>query len=232
MIQFRMYFDKDKETKWLNEMAEKGYAMIGFCLGVYRFAECEPGEYIYQIDISEGFFCVHSSYREFMSDAGVEIVCLWGPWVFLRRKASEGPFELYTDVESTIVHYTKIRRLFKVLLIMELCCLFLEIMGGIRGVMAGWAFACLIAAFIVIFAKQVVHLNEMLYELRSRIGETEECGIRGRQPSGVLAVGMLVNFCALMIDNPVYEFVKGFLTGLAIVLILTGIVLTFWKRNK
>lgn len=34
MIKFRLYFDKDAETIWLNELAAKGWAMIfpGICL--------------------------------------------------------------------------------------------------------------------------------------------------------------------------------------------------------
>ena len=28
MIRFRLYFDKDKETKWLNEMAAKGLCLV------------------------------------------------------------------------------------------------------------------------------------------------------------------------------------------------------------
>ena len=33
MIRFRLYFDKDAETKWLNEMAEQGWAMKSFFAG-------------------------------------------------------------------------------------------------------------------------------------------------------------------------------------------------------
>ena len=37
MVKFRLYFDKDKETKWLNKMAAAGWAMIGFFAGFYKF---------------------------------------------------------------------------------------------------------------------------------------------------------------------------------------------------
>ena len=33
MIKFKLYFDKDKETQWLNEMSQKGWAMTGFFAG-------------------------------------------------------------------------------------------------------------------------------------------------------------------------------------------------------
>lgn len=66
MTKFRLYFDKDKETAWLNEMAKKGYAMTGFFAGFYQFEACEPGEYIYQIDFSSKMFSVSDDYREFI----------------------------------------------------------------------------------------------------------------------------------------------------------------------
>ena len=36
----------------------------------------------------------------------------WGFWIFLRKKASEGAFELYTDATSKAEHYRKISHLF------------------------------------------------------------------------------------------------------------------------
>lgn len=233
MIKFRLYFDKDKETKWLNEMAAHGYAMKGFFLGVYTFEECVPGEWLYQIDIKDGLFPLSENYREFMEEAGVEIVCCWGFWVILRRKAAEGPFELYTDVESTIGHYTKIRKMFKVGMIIELICMMVELIGGIYGSAAAWAGACLIAVFVLVFARQVIHINDILAELKSRIGEQEHCGFRGRKPSGLLVAGLLLNSCALMLEpaTPFFKAAKGFVTGAAVVLMLAGLYLTVRYRE-
>ena len=104
MVKFKLFINKGEETEYLNEMARKGYAMTGFALGFYTFESCRPGEYIYQVDITEGLFRVSGDYRDFMREMGVEIVCLWGPWVILRKRAEEGPFVLYTDVESSIEH--------------------------------------------------------------------------------------------------------------------------------
>ena len=75
MVRFALYYDKDKETEYLNEMSRKGYALTGFFMGFYYFDECRPSEYIYQIDITEGLFRVSNDYREFMREMGVEIVC-------------------------------------------------------------------------------------------------------------------------------------------------------------
>ena len=37
MIKFRLYYDKDKEEEFLNNMVQKGYAMTHIFLGVYWF---------------------------------------------------------------------------------------------------------------------------------------------------------------------------------------------------
>lgn len=99
MTKFRLYFDKDKETAWINEMVKKGYAMTGFFAGFYQFEACTPGEYVYQIDFGSKMFSVSNDYREFMEENNIEIVCLWGYWIILRKRTVDGKFVLYTDVD-------------------------------------------------------------------------------------------------------------------------------------
>ena len=94
MTKFRLYLDKDKETTWINEMAAKGYALKGFFAGFYSFEKCEPGEYVYQIDFGSKMYSVSDDYREFMAENNIEIVCLWGYWIILRKRASAGAFVL------------------------------------------------------------------------------------------------------------------------------------------
>ena len=68
MIKFKLYFDKDAETAWLNEMCAQGWAMQSFFAGFYTFEKCEPGEYIYQIDFGSKMFAIDPNYREFMEE--------------------------------------------------------------------------------------------------------------------------------------------------------------------
>lgn len=239
MTKFRLYFDKDKETAFLNEMSRKGYAMTGFCVGFYRFDRCLPGEYIYQIDITEGMFRVSNDYREFMRDMDVEIVCLWGPWVILRKKAAQGAFELYTDVESSIAHYTKIKKTFQLATVMEIICLFLEIWGILRGVAAAWSFAFILGAIAIAFVRQLMRINDILAELKGRSGDTGEQSYSGRKGkiSGYLAAGLFLNGVALLIRDTGgglafwLGFAKGFLHVLAILLCVAGCIFTLWRRS-
>ncbi len=241
MVRFRLYFNKDKETAYLNEMVGKGYAMKNFFAGFYLFERCRPGEYIYQVDIGEAMFQVSGDYREFMQDMGVEIVCTWGLWVLLRKKAAEGPFVLYTDVESNIRHYERIRRMFKTAAILEIIFaavnLFGVIAGGSTTTAALPAFFCfLLTALAVCFVREIARVDGILEELRGRIGKEQpkECWRGGRRPSLFLAVGLLVNGITYLMpaveesnrmEFP-YGFVKGCLQGVALVFFVIGIVNT------
>ena len=172
MTKFKLYFDKDKETEWLNEMAEQGHAMTGFFLGFYRFERCSPGEYIYQIDITPGLYRVTDDYREFMEETGVEIVALWGYWVILRKKANEGRFELYTDADSMIHHYQKIRKMFAAVTILEIICFLGEVFAAVSGTDAAFGAMALIGVFTVVMLRMIWKTNRIILKLREQKGET------------------------------------------------------------
>lgn len=66
MRKFRLYYDKEKEEAWLNEMCRQGWAMTKFFLGVFQFMPCEPGKYTYQVDMPglPGTFGMHSGIKK------------------------------------------------------------------------------------------------------------------------------------------------------------------------
>lgn len=165
MIRFKLYYDKDKETVWLNQMASEGWALKSFFAGFYKFEPCGKGEYIYQIDLGDTLYSVSDEYRELMGELGVEIVVLWGYWIILRKRAADGPFELYTDVESKIEHYRKIRRMFKAVTILELIGLFMEIFAGMTGTDFAWAFALLLSVFVFVCVSAVFRTNKVIARL-------------------------------------------------------------------
>lgn len=241
MVRFRLYFNKDKETTYLNEMAGKGYAMKNFFAGFYLFEKCQPGEYIYQVDIGEKIFQVSRDYREFMQDMDVEIVCTWGYWVVLRKKAAEGPFVMYTDVESNIEHYQRIRRMFKIAAILEISCAAVELLCAAGGRSMAEAalplFLCfLLSALAICFVREIARLDGILEELRGRIGREQPrgCWRGGRRPSTFLAVGLLLNGITYLIPAMEeggsmafpYEVARGCIRGLAVVFLVIGLVNT------
>lgn len=230
MIKFRLYYDKDAETEWLNEMAEKGWAMKRFFAGFYSFEKCEPGKYRYQVDFGDKLYSVSDEYREFMQEAGVEIVQTWGYWIILRKLASEGDFQLYTDVDSMIEHYSKIRRMFKGVMIVEIICLFMEIFAGVNGFLAGYAFAFLIAAIILGMANAIFKTNNVIAELRERKGE--KASERFQNVSPLLPCGLLLNSCALIISESVSDTIKIAIQIIAIGLMISGIYMTGKNRRN
>lgn len=113
LVRWKFYFDKDKEEQWLNEMAAKGWSMKSFFAGRYTFEQTQQGEYLYQVELLPRNVKEKSEYLHFLEhEMGVELVQEWGFWIFLRKKSSEGAFELYTDAASKAEHYRKISHLF------------------------------------------------------------------------------------------------------------------------
>lgn len=224
MTKFRLYLDKDKETAWLNEMAAQGYALTGFCIGFYKFEECEPGKYTYQIDFGDKMFAVDNNYREFMAENNVEIVCLWGYWIILRKLTVDGDFELYTDVDSSIEHYTKILKMFKVVTIIELIGFFVEVLGAMHGAGIGFFGMLIIGAIVIGCMRATISTKRKIAELKERKGEVVT-GLASGKVSPLLASGLLLNACALALKNSatVSDPIITVIQIIAIVLMLTGI---------
>lgn len=221
MTKFRIYYDKDKETAWLNDMAAKGYAMKSFFAGFYTFEKCEPGEYIYQIDFGSKMFAIDPNYREFMEENDVEVLQPWGMWIILRKKAALGDFVLYTDVDSNIEHYTKIINMFKIALVIELICFFMECAAFYGGFQAGLYFMILIGIFIVSFISIIAKTNRTIAELKSRKGI--ECNQKPMNQSPALISGMMLNCMTLCLPETISDYIKIPLQIFAIILMLYGI---------
>lgn len=108
----------DKEETWLQEMSNQGWALdkVGFCR--YEFVQCEPGEYISRLEMLEEHVDAETSkdYIEFVESTGAEYIGHVIKWVYFRKKAADGGFDLYSDIASRIKHVQRIIRLFTPLL--------------------------------------------------------------------------------------------------------------------
>lgn len=100
----------DKEEQWLNEMAREGWNLtaVGFCR--YIFRRGTPGEYIYKLDIVERTASdeVKESYFNFLTECDIRIVGEFKDWLYLQKKAADGPFDMKDDT------YAKLRTVNKV----------------------------------------------------------------------------------------------------------------------
>ena len=203
-------------------------------MGFFHFEKCQPGEYLYQTDLTQGMFRVSDDYRQFMADAGVEIISLWGPWVFLRRRAEEGPFELYTDVESSIEQYEKIRRMFKIILAVEIAMLMLEVLAMEAALMPGLVFTIIIGVIIGMMLREILRINSILAQLYERLGRPKEglAGCGQRRISPILPIGIIINAFAVCIQDSFGHTVRMGLQIAAIALIGLGIGRTIRNRRR
>ena len=100
----------EKEEQWLQEMSNQGWALdkIGFCR--YEFVQCEPGEYVTRLEMLEEHADSAKSkeYIDFVESTGAEYIGHVIKWVYFRKKAADGEFDLYSDAESRIKHVQRI----------------------------------------------------------------------------------------------------------------------------
>ena len=99
----------DKEERWLNTMAQQGWVLdkLGFCR--YEFVRCDPGAYTVRLEMREH----DEAYLSFMADTGAEYVGRMMKWIYFRKKTEDGPFELFSDLESRISYLDKMCRLLR-----------------------------------------------------------------------------------------------------------------------
>ena len=103
-------WDFDKEEKWLNEMAAKGLSLVsvGFCK--YEFEDSMPGEYKVCLQLLDKFprHPESKKYIEFLETTGAEHVGSFTRWVYFRKKATEGDFELFSDNDSRLKYLSSV----------------------------------------------------------------------------------------------------------------------------
>ncbi len=120
----KAFVNYKKEEDWLNKMSQKGLHMVDYFWFVYLFEEGMPGEYIYRLELMENVPSHPGSaaYLRFMEENGVECVSTWMRWVYFRKKASEGSFEIYSDREGKIRHAKRVIGLMLALFILNFGC--------------------------------------------------------------------------------------------------------------
>lgn len=156
-VVFRGYTDFDKEERWLNEMAAKGLACVGWYPYLYVFEHDRPGAWTYRSGVLPA--SDSKRYLDFMADAGIETVAAFNRAAIFRKPTAKGPFELFSDAESRITHYQSIRRRW-------LWVLLLLVVPGaaldVGFVMSGWSTSELLPLLLVQLAFVCVVPVQML----------------------------------------------------------------------
>ena len=99
----------DKEEKWLNEMAAKGFALTGVGLCRFEFEDCAPGENNIRMEMLKNSITHPESHKyiRFLEETGVEHVGTIYRWVYFRKKSGKAPFDLFSDIDSRIRHLNR-----------------------------------------------------------------------------------------------------------------------------
>ena len=91
----------EEEEQWLNSMARNGWNLVRIdALVCYVFERGTAGEYIYKLDLPDSMEHGMDSYAycNFLKECGIDVVCRQKQWLFLRKKAVDGPFNEQGDM--------------------------------------------------------------------------------------------------------------------------------------
>lgn len=155
-------WDYKKEEKWLNDMAAQGKALVRAAFGAYEFEDCQPGEYIIRLQMSDNVPGTEkgNEYIRFVEETGAEHVGSVARWVYFRKKAELGAFELMGDNATRIKH---LRGIMLMLLPLLLVNLFNAINNLSTGIARGSTFQLMVAgacaAVTLLLAYAIFRLN-------------------------------------------------------------------------
>lgn len=168
----KIYWNYEKEEKWLNDLSARGLALVDYCWIRYTFKDSKPDEYIYRIQLLEHLASHPESckYIDFVESTGVECVATYLRWVYFRKKAADGPFELYSDILSKIRHYKSVRAFWTFFAFAELCIGLFNVFVGIEANVSSTNIILggLLVVMGVGFAMMVVNLTQKIRTLKKR----------------------------------------------------------------
>lgn len=139
MHKYRLMINPYAIEKWVNDMACQGWHLKKFTWIRFTFERGEPGRYIYRHDELERFGSHYEEdYLEFLQSSGIEQVDHSGNFVFFRKVAQEGPFELYTDKKTKIGNLSKKMSLLFSLILLNLFIGIIGLMGDFSEQTTDW----------------------------------------------------------------------------------------------
>jgi len=167
----RLYIDYEREERWLNQQAARGRHLVRYRLGSYHFEHGEPGAWIYRIELLPAGprSAASRDYLALLRESGVETVGSSTRWVYLRRPAALGAFELFSDLESRIGHYRRVLGLLSLLLAVLACCAasLVVVSGGTGGLVLEIPLVITVIG-VAVLAVETVRLSRRVHTLRSQ----------------------------------------------------------------
>ena len=105
---FGVWQDQEEEI-WLRKLAREGWHLSSLFPLVYTFTRGEPRDDVYRLDFNESRKDL-DEYLQLFRDAGWEYVGSLTGWQYFRKPYEAGEAaEIYTDAESKIQKYRRVR---------------------------------------------------------------------------------------------------------------------------
>lgn len=178
--------DYEKEEQWLNEMAREGWALSAVYFCRYIFRRSKAGEYLYKLDVVErnGSDEVKESYFNFLTECGIRVVGSYKDWIYLQKRADEGPFDMKDDTYAKLRLVNKIYsfsirtfcRLIRIFMVMILLLSLVDwfttnavVVGICEDLMAGIGIGAVVA-FALIWVPIIRKLRRQVNKLIDEIG--------------------------------------------------------------
>ncbi|MBD5559107.1 MAG: DUF2812 domain-containing protein [Clostridia bacterium] len=228
MIRFHFTFNKENMAAWLDEMDRHGYKLRRTAAGFCIFDPVAPGTYDYQIDYAGGG-ALDPAYRSLMADLGIEIVCRWGPWVVLRRMASEGPFMLYTDAASRLEHLKKVRSFFALMACLELFAV--TLLASLALPDRQWPLLVVAGLGLAAAAAMIARAKNIQAEITA-LDPNSSAGAPEPLPRVLIALGCVCILISYVLQEASISDAAAFLRGAGIGLLLVSIFLLFRRRLR
>lgn len=172
----KFYWDFEKEERWLNEMGSKGSQLVRYERGAYHFEQGKPGTWIYRIELlpADPHHEAAQEYLSLLLDTGAETLGTHQRWVYLRRRATSGPFDVSSDLEARVAHYQRARAIFTALLAALAASAALFVVGARNsaGLNLGVGLVILVAVMIVLMV-QTARLSRQVSALKAQRQDRE-----------------------------------------------------------
>ncbi|MEQ6356500.1 DUF2812 domain-containing protein [Lysinibacillus sp. M3] len=113
MIKFKLFFDIEKEEKWLNHMLSKGWVCTNVISGgFYTFKKTDDLEQVIRIDFQQDLKkAERTNYKQLYEDFGWQTLkekSYDGSYYWFKRK--DGNDELFSDHDSQIAKYKRLMK--------------------------------------------------------------------------------------------------------------------------
>lgn len=170
----------DKESLWINDMADHGYGLVKGGRITFEFDDVEPGKYIYSSLFlkGNGYSAKNMEFYRFLEDMGITMInrinypgtCC----VYLRALKEDHPngIEVYSDIDSKIAYESTLMWYLLFLVFFNVFAFLLNFNSGLRmagglsaiNMFAAFCSLTLVIASSVYFFKLLVRIHRLRKE--------------------------------------------------------------------